>query len=78
MSEWISVKDKMPLLKQKHPRIFESDYVIFITDEDIPYAGYTDGEIMDELMDLDPWHTSNGAHYNGTVTHWMTLPEIRK
>ena len=60
MSEWVSVKNKMPL--QGQDVLFVSDMAIGIL------KGWHD-------LENKRWFTSDEIYYDNEVTHWMPLPE---
>lgn len=64
MSEWISVKDRMP---ESH--YGESDNVLVIDEIGIRKILYFDGGC---------WCYPTGETYGRNVTHWMPLPELPK
>ena len=62
MSEWISVKDRLPPVAE-----WSGDRVLVYTEEGYIHEGLYEGEKFDEWIDK--------YFDSGYVTHWMPLPE---
>ena len=64
--EWISVKDRMPSMK---------DIVLVY---DTFFEGVSIGYISEFLGERTVWIIDYGESVSDTVTHWMPLPEPPK
>ena len=71
MSEWISVKDKLPLALPCVPGSDAeySEAVIVITEERIAVTAVWNGK--EWIGDFDYWEADEKS-----VTHWMPLPKL--
>lgn len=63
MSEWISIKDRLP----------NSHEDVFITDGKNRYIGHLGNDLISWFTDLEFNHYKNIGCYS--VTYWMPLPE---
>lgn len=71
MSEWISVKDKLP------EKGDYNDYLI--TDGEHCYVGYYrhDADAWDSKLGwIQGMYADTGETYDINITHWMPLPEL--
>ncbi len=78
MSEWISVKERLPEHEQHvliyHPEYKEIYYSEYIEPRD--YAPFVDYPLF--FIGYDPACNRSGAFYREKITHWMPLPEPPK
>lgn len=63
--EWISIKDKLPEVRQLTSGIITSDRLLIFVDGDIS-VGYYNGSY---------WNDEGNDWNYVKVTHWMPLPE---
>lgn len=72
MSEWISVKDKLPKA--------DGEYIVYAQDENSPSGEgvwYDNVVVVAEYAFGIWWWWDNGTDFDVTnnITHWMPLPE---
>ncbi len=75
MSEWISVKDRMPDV--------EESVIAYSKTVDRVFVGYYDLEYSFRTDSIEPMWYLDGARgrsyaFTAKVTHWMPLPELPK